>query len=162
MVQWTMEHIHVFGGFEWWGTMLVSAVVFRIAMFYPTVMSSDTMARLGHMRPQQDKIMEEYKRLSDRGQTTEALAYRQTEMKALKEFGGVSNTGLWLPLAIQVPLGFGTFRFLRSLSATPNVGIETGGTLWFTNLSVADPYYVLPVAMALWMHLFARVSVRQT
>jgi YidC/Oxa1 family membrane protein insertase len=159
MVQWTMEHIHVLGGFEWWGTLLVSAIVFRIAMLYPTIMSSDTMARMGHIRPQVERINEEYNRLQAKGQTTEALAYRTTEMKALREHAGVSTLGLWIPMAIQIPLGFGTFRFLRSLSATPNIGIETGGALWFTDLSIPDPYYILPVGMALWMHLFARVSV---
>jgi YidC/Oxa1 family membrane protein insertase len=162
MVQWTMEHIHILGGFDWWGTLLVSAVVFRLAMLYPTIMSSDTMARLGHIKPQMDKINEEYKRLSDNGQATEALAYRQTEHKALKEFAGASTTGLWLPLAIQLPLGFATFRFLRNLCATPGVGRETGGIWWFADLSVADPYYILPVLMALWMHLFARVRVGHT
>lgn len=140
----------------------MSAVVFRILMLYPTILSSDTMARMGHVRPQLDKISEEYKRLSAKGQTSEAMAYRQTETKALKEFAGVSTVGLWLPLVLQIPLGFGTFRFLRNLSQTPNLGMETGGLLWFSDLSIPDPYYSLPIAMALWMHLFARVSIRQT
>jgi YidC/Oxa1 family membrane protein insertase len=160
LVQWTMEHVHVFGGFAWWQTILVSAVIFRVLMLYPTVLSSDTMARMSHVRPQLERITEEYKRLSQSGRTAEAIAYRQTETAALKEFAGVSTTGLWLPLVIQAPLGFGTFRFLRNLSETPNLDMEYSGVLWFTDLTVADPYYVLPLAMSLWMHLFARVSIR--
>jgi YidC/Oxa1 family membrane protein insertase len=162
MVQWTMEHIHILGGFEWWGTLLVSAAVFRLLMLYPTIMSSDTMAKMGHIRPQMDKITEEYKRLQAQGKSAEAMAYRTAEMKSIKEIAGANALGMWLPLAIQIPLGFGTFRFLRSLSATPNIGMETGGALWFTDLSIPDPYFILPVAMAIWMHLFARVSLRQT
>ncbi|KAK8067342.1 YidC/Oxa1 family membrane protein insertase [Apiospora hydei] len=41
------------------------------------------------------------------------------------------------------------FRLLRAMGALPVPSLETGGVAWFTDLSVYDPTYMLPLATAL-------------
>ncbi|PIO54904.1 hypothetical protein TELCIR_23721, partial [Teladorsagia circumcincta] len=38
-------------------------------------------------------------------------------------------------------------------------GLSTGGTAWFTDLTIADPYYALPLISALTMGLVTRVGI---
>jgi YidC/Oxa1 family membrane protein insertase len=35
------------------------------------------------------------------------------------------------------------------MTGLPVPGFETGGMAWFTDLTVADPYYILPVASSM-------------
>ena len=38
-----------------------------------------------------------------------------------------------------------TFFALRGMANLPVESLKTGGTLWFENLAVADPFYLLPL-----------------
>ncbi|GMT28546.1 hypothetical protein PFISCL1PPCAC_19843, partial [Pristionchus fissidentatus] len=38
-------------------------------------------------------------------------------------------------------------------------GLSTGGTAWFTDLTLADPYYILPLLSATTMALVTRVGI---
>ena len=48
-------------------------------------------------------------------------------------------------LVVQAPLFIGFFSALRAFAAHKLPSFTEGGALWFTDLSVADPYYALPV-----------------
>lgn len=41
----------------------------------------------------------------------------------------------------------------------PVESMKTGGTLWFTDLTVADPYYALPVITVAMLYATIEVSV---
>ena len=38
-----------------------------------------------------------------------------------------------------------TFLAIRGMAKLPVDSLSTGGALWFTDLTMADPFYVLPV-----------------
>lgn len=44
------------------------------------------------------------------------------------------------------------------MSTLPVESMETGGILWFTDLTVPDPYYVLPVVTAASVFLQLKVA----
>lgn len=52
--------------------------------------------------------------------------------------------GLILPL-VQMPLFITFFFALRGMATSGLPDFATGGAAWFTDLSMPDPYYVLPV-----------------
>ena len=68
-----------------------------------------------------------------------------TDLKATYKAGGVKLYQTFMPL-IQVPLGFGTFRLLRAMGDLPVPGLENGGLLWIKDLTLSDPYFILPIA----------------
>lgn len=49
---------------------------------------------------------------------------------------------------IQLPLFISFFLALRKMSFLPVEALKTGGTLWFPDLSAADPYFILPILCA--------------
>jgi YidC/Oxa1 family membrane protein insertase len=49
-----------------------------------------------------------------------------------------------LPMIIQIPIFFGVYRAIRSLSGS-DIGYWHGGFLWLDSLAKADPYHILPI-----------------
>ena len=65
----------------------------------------------------------------------------------------IRNEIWWLSLVLEKTVSF--FHFYDFHLANdgevfvPAPGIETEGLLWFSNLSIADPYYILPCILLL-------------
>mgnify|MGYP002348524880 CR=1 FL=1 len=68
-------------------------------------------------------------------------------MKLYKEHGINPFSGC-LPLLLQLPILFALFTALRS-----SVELKGEGFLWLADLSLADPTWILPIAIALSMHI---------
>ncbi|PIO71498.1 hypothetical protein TELCIR_06598 [Teladorsagia circumcincta] len=51
------------------------------------------------------------------------------------------------------------FFAIRKMVDVNYPGLSTGGTAWFTDLTIADPYYALPLISALTMGLVTRVGI---
>jgi YidC/Oxa1 family membrane protein insertase len=52
----------------------------------------------------------------------------------------------------QMPIFISFFVGLRRMANAPVDSFHTGGMMWFTDLTVCDPYYILPVitSVTLW------------
>ena len=48
-------------------------------------------------------------------------------------------------LLLQLPIFISVFTGLKGMSELPVVSMQSGGLLWFTDLTVPDPYFVLPL-----------------
>ncbi len=68
-------------------------------------------------------------------------------MKLYKEHGINPFSGC-LPLLLQLPILFALFTALRS-----SVELKGEGFLWLADLSLADPTWILPIAIAVSMHI---------
>ena len=55
-----------------------------------------------------------------------------------------------MPL-VQLPVFISFFIALRKMATLPIESMQTGGLLWFNDLTAYDPYYVLPVVVSLSM-----------
>jgi YidC/Oxa1 family membrane protein insertase len=111
---------------------------------------------MNYIKPQAGLIqnkMREQLRLQDK------LGVQQTraEMKALQQSVGASVGRSFFGFGTAV-LGFGFWRLIHNMTLLPVPGLETGGALWFSNLVLPDPYFILPAALAVTTHLMFRVS----
>ena len=60
----------------------------------------------------------------------------------------------------MVLLGSG-FYAVRGMVQMPVASLAGGGTLWFTNLTLSDPYFILPVACAATLAIGMMVRCRR-
>ena len=58
-----------------------------------------------------------------------------------------------------MPFFISFFLGIRGLANYPLESMMYGGILWFPDLSVADPYYVLPVFTAVTMFITMEVCI---
>jgi len=155
MIEWGLEHIHVYSGLPWWSSIIVGALAFRLTLVPLFLKSSDMGARMQAMlpitKPLQAKMMDAF-----RSGDTETAQRVRMQIQDANKAAGISTLSMFVPVAIQGVFGFCAFKLLRAMSNLPVPGFETGGILWFTDLTQSDPYFMLPAIMALSLHVIFR------
>ena len=145
LVQWFLEHVWVYSGLPWVGAVVLSAVLVRTALLKFFVDASDTGARLAtvspHLKWHREKLKE-----AQLNRDTPAMMAAIEEQRAIYKKAGIKFRRIWVPTLLQAPIGYGTFVLTRRMAELPVPGLDTGGFLWLTDLTVADPTYILPVA----------------
>lgn len=63
-----------------------------------------------------------------------------------------------LYLSFQAPVFISFFIALRKMAYLPVPSLQTGGLLWFPDLTAADPFYILPLAVTGTMVLILEVG----
>lgn len=157
---WVLEHVHVYTGMPWWGSIAAMALLFRAIMFFPTLGSTRQQARLLKLKanPAFAKAEADFKDAAWRTKDQHAMLMARTEMSRLRKAAGHSVLRSFAGLAM-LPFSYGMFRLLRSMAALPVPGLETGGLAWFTDLSVYDPFYILPsISAAFTMLMFKQMQ----
>jgi len=72
----------------------------------------------------------------------------QTKLLTLYRDNGYSPFAGFIML-IQIPVFLSMFRMLWRAAQLPVPGFLTGGLWWFTDLTVPDPYFILPAVSGL-------------
>lgn len=156
-IQWTLEHIHIYSGMPWWGTLVTGALVFRLVAFPLFLKSSDASAKQQALQPIMKPITDRmHAALKERDQ--QGMQQAQLELQAVYARAKFSTKDMFIPAALQAVLGFCSFRLLRAMANLPVPEWETGGFGWITDLSVSDPYFILPVVTAGSLHLLFRLG----
>ncbi|MCJ1398867.1 Mitochondrial inner membrane protein oxa1 [Xylographa trunciseda] len=150
MIEYLLEHVHVWTQTPWWASIILSAFLVRLALFKLNVNAADQAGRLARatprLKPLQDKV-----RAASATQDTHTVMLLSSQMKGIMKDEGVSYLKLFGPF-LQVPLGYGTFRLLQGMSKLPVPGLDDGGLLWIRDLTIADPYFTLPMLTSIMMY----------
>ncbi|MCJ1287617.1 Mitochondrial inner membrane protein oxa1 [Xylographa opegraphella] len=150
MMEYILEHVHVWTQTPWWASIILSAFLVRLALFKLNVNAADQAGRLARATPQIKPIQDKIKTARDT-RDTHTMMVLSSQMKTIMKAEGVSYLKLLGPF-LQIPLGYGTFRLLQGMSSLPVPGLDTGGILWIRDLTVADPYYTLPMLTSVMMY----------
>ncbi|KAF4555136.1 putative inner membrane protein OXA1 [Elsinoe fawcettii] len=151
MIEWLLEHIHVYTGLPWWGSIALTAALIRLS-FTPLLMkTSDTQARMSHIQPELNKIQKTMM-AAYRAQDTNTVAIARRDMQNLRLRAGVSFRPMIFNVVVNMAFALAALKLMRAMTALPVPGLLNGGALWFTDLTVADPYYALPLLMAGTIH----------
>ncbi|KAI1660626.1 60Kd inner membrane protein-domain-containing protein [Daldinia decipiens] len=154
--EWVLEHMYIYTGMPWWATIAAVAALWRIAMFWPTLTASKHSALIQQLErnPAYMKAKEELNEAAWKTHDRVAQMRASEKMMRLKRETGASTLRM-LATFWTIPFSFGMFRLLRGMAALPVPSLETGGLAWFTDLTVYDPYYILPItSIALTAFMF--------
>ena len=144
-----LELFHSLGA-PWWLSIALLTITVRTMLFPLTIRQVNNMRAMQELKPEMDEIRSRYK--DDRQKQQEALMglYRERRVNPLAGF---------LPVLVQVPVFISMYQVVRGHEETfPS--FATGGLLWFTDLTRADPYFILPVLSASILLLAGEVSAR--
>ncbi|KAI0968563.1 hypothetical protein F4678DRAFT_442130 [Xylaria arbuscula] len=143
--QWIVEHLHVYSGMPWWGTIATAALLFRAVMFYPTLMGAKHQAKMQKVQnsPAFVKAKTEMNEAAFRTKDQQAMMSARQEMRRLMKTSGAS---MWKPFVgfAMFPFSIGMFRLIRGMADIPVPGLDVGGLAWFTDLTFHDPFFILP------------------
>jgi YidC/Oxa1 family membrane protein insertase len=139
-----LEAIHVSTGLPWWVAIAATTVAIRIAMIPLNIKVQRNNARVSNINPDLQRIMNNVNEAKKAGDQMAIAKYSQQAQQLFKDNDCHPAKSLLLPL-VQAPVMISFFMALRAMAELPVPGFLDGGFAWFTDLSVKDPYYILPV-----------------
>lgn len=139
-----MQMVHHVVGNWGWSIILVTLIIKLI--FYPlTDKSFKSMARMKELTPEMNRLREQF--------AHDKQALSQATMKLYRD-KKVNPLGGCLPMLIQIPVFIALYYVLIEsvqLRQAPFI-------LWIHDLSIKDPFYVLPILMGASMFLQQRLT----
>ena len=132
---WLLDKLHGFIGN--WGWSIVALVFLLKILFYP--LNAKAYASMAKMKAINPKVMDLRERYKDNPQQM------QMEMMRVYREEKVNPMGGCLPILIQIPVFIALYWVLLS-------SVEMRGApwiLWIKDLSIKDPYFILPIVMTL-------------
>ncbi|XP_045556546.1 mitochondrial inner membrane protein OXA1L [Salmo salar] len=146
LVQNLLEFMHVDMGMPWWGAIVVGTVLARIMVFPVIVKGQREAAKLNNVMPEMTKFTNKMNEAKQSGNKFDfAKAY--SDLTAFQKKHDVNPLRGFLVPLVQTPVFISFFIALRKMSHLPVPSMQTGGCLWFLDLTAADPFHVLPIAV---------------
>jgi YidC/Oxa1 family membrane protein insertase len=144
---WIMQSIHnVVGNWGW--TIILVTLLIKIVFFYPSAISYRSMAKMKKLAPKIKELNDRFKGDPQAKQKATMDFYRKEKINPL---GGC------LPMLIQMPVFMGLYWVLIE-----SVELRQAPWLaWYQDLSVLDPYYVLPLIFGASMFLQQKLNPPQ-
>jgi YidC/Oxa1 family membrane protein insertase len=139
-LRWLHGYVSNYG----WDIVLMTLAI-NMLLYPLKVKSWRSMQRMQKAAPEIKQIQDRYKKYSMRDPRKQEM---NKEVMAVYSREGINPMGSCLPTVIQMPIWFGLYRMLTvtlELRHAPWVG-------WIHDLAGKDPYYILPVVMALLMY----------
>ncbi|MCX7276909.1 MAG: membrane protein insertase YidC [Burkholderiales bacterium] len=132
---WLLDQLH--SVIQNWGWSIVALVLLlKIAFYWLNAKAYASMAKMKAINP---RITEMRERLKDKPQEMQ-----QAMMKIYRE-EKINPMGGCFPIMIQIPVFIALYNVLLSSVEMRNAP----WALWIHDLSSPDPYYILPIVMAL-------------
>jgi YidC/Oxa1 family membrane protein insertase len=146
-----LEFFHTMGA-PWWLSVALLTVLVRGVLSPLTIGQARNMRAMQELKPEMDSIRTRHR--DDRRKQQEALAelYRERKLNPLAGF---------VPLLVQIPVFITMYRVIRIHEETFS-SFASGVLLWFTDLTRADPYFILPVLSASLLVASEELSTRNT
>lgn len=141
---WVMDKIHSLVGNWGWSIVLVTLLI-KLVFYKLSEASYRSMARMRQLQPRLEMLKERY------GDDKQKMSQATMELYRKEK---VNPLGGCLPMLIQIPVFIGLYYVLAEsveLRQAPFI-------LWIQDLSVRDPYFVLPILMGISMFLQQKLS----
>lgn len=157
LVQNCMEFLHVTCDLPWWGAIAIGTVVVRTLIFPLVIMAQRNAAKMNNHMPQMQILQMKMTEARQSGNAIDSARYAQEMMQFMKEKELNPLKNLIVPLA-QAPLFISFFMGLREMANTPVDSMKEGGLFWFTDLTLADPTFMLPVITSATLFLTVEIG----
>ena len=158
IVMYGMDQIHVVTGLPYWGSIMLFTVGMRFVLLPIAIKGAVNANRMQHLKPDMERVQAALKASQEGGINDPKSQQRfQLEMKELFVKHQVNPFNALMMPFLQMPIFISAFMALRQMHEY-FPGYSSGGALWFTDLSAADPYYILPVINALTFLIMIEVG----
>lgn len=137
-------------GLPWWLSIAMLTLVVRTVLVPLTVKQVRNMRQMQELKPEMEEIQDKY----------DDPQKRQKALVDLYAERNVSPLGGCLPMLVQTPVFLGLFYTIKEFENLQS--FTSGGLLWFKDLTIADPYFILPVIFVLTMMAAQEITLKNT
>jgi len=141
---WVMEKIHGLVG-NWGWSIIILTLLIKLAFFKLSETSYKSMANMRKVAPRLQTLKERY------GDDKQRLNQAMMEMYKKEK---INPLGGCLPMLVQIPVFIALYWvLLESVEMR-----QAPWILWINDLSIKDPYYVLPLLMGITMFIQQKLN----
>lgn len=134
---WLLKTIHGFLG-NWGWSIVVLTILVKAAFFHLSATSYRSMANMRRVMPEMQRMKEQFG--ADRAKLSQAMMELYKKEK-------INPLGGCLPILVQMPVFIALYwTLMESVELR-----HAGWILWIKDLSLLDPYYILPLLMGVTM-----------
>ncbi len=133
---WSLDKIHSFVG-NWGVAIVLLTLCIKIIFFYPSAISYRSMAKMRKVQPKMAALKETY------GDDRQRMSQELMKLYKTEKVNPVSGC---LPMLIQMPVFIALYWALME-----SVELRHASFLWMHDLSIKDPFFILPLVMGLTM-----------
>lgn len=141
---YALDFIHGFVG-NWGIAIIILTILIKALFFYPSAASYRSMAKMRKVQPRMAELKERY------GDNKQKLS---SEMMKLYKDEKVNPLGGCLPIIIQMPVFMALYWVLMESVELRHAPFF----LWIHDLSVKDPYFILPLIMGATMFIQQKLN----
>jgi YidC/Oxa1 family membrane protein insertase len=148
-------HDHIVANYGW--AIILMTVLIKLVLLPVTHRSTMSMRKMQELNPRVQAVRDRYRtKLRDKAGKPNLEMQRKMneEVMAVYKEAGVNPAGGCFPLLLQMPI---LFAFYSLLSTAVDLR-KAPWILWIKDLSVHDPYYVLPIIMGITQVLQVRMG----
>lgn len=143
-IKWLLEKIHGFVG-NWGLAIILLTVMIKIVFYKLSETSYRSMAKMRKVGPRLKALKERH------GDDRQAMNQAMMDLYKKEKINPMSGC---LPILVQIPVFIGLYwALLESVELR-----QAPFILWINDLSVMDPYFVLPVIMGVSMIIQQRLN----
>lgn len=137
----------LFNTFGNWGiAIILLTCLVKLATLYWTTKSMRSMKAMAALKPQMEEIQKRY--------PDDRQKQQQAQMELFKQHG-VSPLAGCLPMLLQMPIWIALYRMLSSAGELHEATFIPG---WLDDLTLPDPFYILPITLMGMMFLQSRLQ----
>ncbi|WP_370264336.1 membrane protein insertase YidC [Limnobacter sp.] len=143
-IYWLLEKIHSVVG-NWGWAIVVLTILIKLVFFPLSAASYKSMAKMRKVGPRMQKLKEQY--------GDDKMGFQRAMMELYKR-EKINPLGGCMPILIQIPVFIALYWVLLAsveMRNAPWLG-------WVTDLAAPDPFYILPVIMAVTMFIQTKLN----
>lgn len=156
-MRWSLEVINITSGLPWFWTLVAGSIFWKAVLFPLSVKGLQNSAR---MLPLQPFILKGQKEVEAARAKGDKLAMQRAGVKMRKVYSDAGVNLLYTALVplIQVPITLGTFFGVKKMCDLPLLQLANSGLDILPDLTVPDPYMILPVLLCAAVNMQISVS----
>lgn len=156
LIRWSLELINVATGLPWFWTIVAGSIFWKVILVPLSVQGLKNSARLLPLQPKIKVFQEELEVIRASGDKIALQRHALKMRQAYSEAGVSLGTSALIPF-VQIPVTLGMFFGVKAMCALPVVQLAYSGLSILPDLTVPDPYMVLPILLCAAVN--AQISV---
>ena len=144
-LRWTNQYVH-----NWGWSIVIQTLIITLALLPLRISQMKQALKMQRVQPQMKAIQEKYKKYSMRDPRKQDM---QKEIGELYKREGVNPVGGCLPMLVQLPFLWAYYRMLPAV-----IDLRQAHWLWIHDLSIRDPYLILPAIMVVSMFVMQKMT----
>jgi YidC/Oxa1 family membrane protein insertase len=140
----SVNFLHDITGMDYAGSIVASTCILRLCILPLAIRGQRAASRMAHLQPELQMLKQRYEALGTPTQA-ETRAFTEQVRALFKRYDVKPFASIATPF-VQAPIFIGMFFGMRKMPELFPEQLSTGGLFWFTDLTVPDPTYLLPLA----------------